>query len=101
MEVEETLMRSEELHFIDFLVVYFLLGGDDVARKFTVIIEKGEKEYIGRVVELPGCHTQGATIDELMENIKEAIKLYLYLTETIDGGEIEPVEIVDVRTVEV
>ena len=48
-----------------------------MARKFTVIIEKGEKEYIGRVVELPGCYTQGATKDELMENIKEAIELHL------------------------
>ncbi|MCD6552206.1 type II toxin-antitoxin system HicB family antitoxin [Thermotoga sp.] len=48
-----------------------------MARKFTVIIKKGEKEYIGHVVELPGCHAQGATIDELMENIKEAIELYL------------------------
>jgi len=68
-----------------------------VARKFTVIIEKGEKEYIGHVVELPGCHTQGATIDELMENIKEAIELYL----EVKGKEIEPVEVVDVRTVKV
>jgi len=29
------------------------------------IIEKGEKKYIGRVVELPGYHTQETTIDEL------------------------------------
>ena len=68
-----------------------------MARKFTVIIEKGEKEYIGHVVELSGCHTQGATIDELMENIKEAIELYL----EVKGEEIEPVEVVDVRTVKV
>jgi len=26
---------------------------------------------------LPGCHTQGETIEETIENIKEAIELYL------------------------
>lgn len=45
---------------------------------FNVIIEKGEDGYyISEVVELPGCHTQGKTIDELMERTKEAIELCL------------------------
>jgi len=45
---------------------------------FNVIIEKGEDGYyISDVVELPGCHTQGKTIDELMERTREAIELYL------------------------
>jgi predicted RNase H-like HicB family nuclease len=29
------------------------------------------------VPALPGCHTQGDTLEELMENTKEAIELYL------------------------
>ena len=29
------------------------------------------------VPELPGCHTQGDTLEELMGNVKEAIELYL------------------------
>jgi len=29
------------------------------------------------VVELPGCHTQAKSIDELLERTKEAIKAYL------------------------
>lgn len=45
---------------------------------FNVIIEKGEDGfYLSEVVELPGCHTQGKTIDELMERTKEAIELCL------------------------
>jgi len=45
---------------------------------FNVVIEKGEDEYfISEVVELPGCHTQAKTIDELMKRTKEAIELYL------------------------
>jgi len=50
-------------------------------KKFTVIVEKGEDGcYISQVVELPGCHTQGKTIEQLMERTKEAISLYLNST---------------------
>ncbi|MBU0761206.1 MAG: type II toxin-antitoxin system HicB family antitoxin [Nanoarchaeota archaeon] len=49
--------------------------------EFNVIIEKGEDGYlISEVVELPGCHTQGKTMDELLENTAEAISLYLKAT---------------------
>jgi predicted RNase H-like HicB family nuclease len=45
---------------------------------FTVVIEKDEDGfYVGSVPSLKGCHTQGKSIDELMENIKEAIELCL------------------------
>ena len=45
--------------------------------EFTVLIEKDEDGWlIGSVVELPGCHTQAKSYDELMERIKEAIALY-------------------------
>ena len=45
---------------------------------FNLIIEKGEDGYfISEVVELPGCHTQAKSIDELIKRTKEAIKLYL------------------------
>ncbi|MGB9929418.1 MAG: type II toxin-antitoxin system HicB family antitoxin [Methanosarcina sp.] len=47
-------------------------------REFTVIIEQDEDgTYIASVPELPGCHTQGDTLEELNENIKEAIELHL------------------------
>lgn len=49
-----------------------------VALKFGVIVEKDEDNYyVAYVPELPGCHTQAKTLDELMERIKEAIELYL------------------------
>ncbi|MBS3123509.1 type II toxin-antitoxin system HicB family antitoxin [Candidatus Woesearchaeota archaeon] len=49
-----------------------------MAQKFTVIIEQGEDGYlISEVVELPGCHTQAKTYDQLIERTKEAISLYL------------------------
>jgi len=45
---------------------------------FHIIVEQGEDGYlISDVVELPGCHTQAKTHDELIKRTKEAIKLYL------------------------
>lgn len=48
-------------------------------KHFTVIIEKDEESdmYIGEVPGLPGCHTHGKTIDELMKNMHEVIELCL------------------------
>ncbi|MBI4163151.1 MAG: type II toxin-antitoxin system HicB family antitoxin [Candidatus Aenigmarchaeota archaeon] len=49
-----------------------------MSQKFTVIVEQGEDGYlISDVVELPGCHTQAKTHDELIKRTKEAIELYL------------------------
>lgn len=43
-----------------------------------MIIEQDEDGmFVSEVIGLPGCHTQGATLDELMKNTKEAISLYL------------------------
>ncbi len=33
--------------------------------------------YVASVPELPGCHTQAKTLDELTKRIKEAITAYL------------------------
>ncbi len=45
---------------------------------FTIVVEQGQDGYlISEVVELPGCHTQAKTYDELIERTKEAISLYL------------------------
>lgn len=49
-----------------------------MSEKFNVIVEQGEDGYlISEVVELPGCHTQAKTYDELLKRTKEAILLYL------------------------
>ena len=53
--------------------------------KFTVLIEQGEDGYlISDVVELPGCHTQAKTQDELLKRTREAISLYLKCNKKLD-----------------
>ena len=47
-------------------------------KKYTVIIEKDEEGWlVSEVVELPGCHTQGKSMNQLLERTKEAIQAYL------------------------
>jgi len=47
-------------------------------REFTVLIEKDSEGYlVASVSELPGCHTQAKSFDQLQERVKEAIELYL------------------------
>ena len=51
---------------------------DKNTREFSVVIlEDEDNGYIAIVPELPGCHTQGDSLDEVIKNIREAIELYL------------------------
>ena len=43
----------------------------------TIFEEAEEGGFIGYVAELPGANTQGETIDEVRENLSEAIELIL------------------------
>jgi predicted RNase H-like HicB family nuclease len=50
--------------------------------KLHVIIHSDNQGiYWGECAELPGCFSQATTPDELMENMKEAVELYLDETE--------------------
>lgn len=44
-------------------------------QKFTAVFEKSDDWWIAFVEELPGANTQGETLDEARENLKEAIQL--------------------------
>ena len=46
-------------------------------REFTAIIEKRGRWYVGWVEEIPGVNTQGRTLKEARENLKEALELIL------------------------
>jgi predicted RNase H-like HicB family nuclease len=46
-------------------------------RTFEATIEKRDKWYIGWVDAVPGAFSQGRTIREVQENLKEAVQLIL------------------------
>ena len=54
--------------------------------KFKVILEEAEEGgYVVYVPSMPGCVSQGENKEEAIENIKEAIEVYL----DIDDAQIE------------
>jgi predicted RNase H-like HicB family nuclease len=58
---------------------------------YTVILEQEpDGEYIALVPVLPGCGTQGATRNEVMANIREAIELYI--EDCVAAGDPVPTE---------
>lgn len=44
---------------------------------FTAVFERVDECYIGYVEELPGANTQGSTLEEARENLREAVELIL------------------------
>lgn len=69
-----------------------------MAREFDVIIERdADGWYVGTVPALRGCHTQAASLDELMERVKEAVELCL----EVQGDDVEPLAFVGVQRISV
>ena len=51
---------------------------DPVTKTFTAVFEEAEEGgYIAFVEELPGANTQGETLEEARENLREAVELIL------------------------
>jgi predicted RNase H-like HicB family nuclease len=51
--------------------------------RFIAVFRKEGKWWAGYVEELPGAHTQGRTLDEARENLKEAARLVMEVNREI------------------
>ena len=67
---------------------------------FTAVFKRVLEGYIAFVEELPGANTQGATLEEARENLREAVELVLEANralarEETDEGDVirEPMKI--------
>lgn len=65
-----------------------------MAMKYTVVLQKSEEGYAVSCPALPGCVSQGATEQEALENIRDAIREYLAAVDDLNRG-------ADLREVEV
>ena len=54
--------------------------------KYSVILEQSEEGFAVSVPGLPGCHSQGATEAEALENIADAIAEYLAVVNDLSRG---------------
>ncbi len=48
-----------------------------MSREFTAIYKKSGKWYLGWIEEIPGVNTQGKTLRETRDNLREAFALIL------------------------
>jgi|SRR5215831_13981246 len=67
-----------------------------VPRQFDVVIERdSEGYYVASVPQMPACHTQARSLDEVTERIREAIELCLEL----EGAPEQELEFVGIQRV--
>lgn len=65
---------------------------------FTVFIERDEKGiYIAKVPDIPGCYTQGKTIAQVLDRIKEAIDVCI----EAEAQEIKPLQFIGVQKISI
>jgi predicted RNase H-like HicB family nuclease len=70
----------------------------ETQKDFNVFIEQDEDGiYVAKVPELEGCYTQGKTLEEVMERIKEAIEVCL----EGDREEVNPMRFVGIQRISV
>ncbi len=53
--------------------------------KFSVVIERDVEGYFAFCPEIQGCYTQGDTYEDVLKNIKDAIRLHV--EDRIESGE--------------
>ena len=65
---------------------------------FTVLIEQGEDGwYVATVPDIQGCYTQGKTVAQVLDRVKEAIEVCL----EADKEKIEPMRFVGIQQVQI
>ncbi|MBI3631514.1 MAG: type II toxin-antitoxin system HicB family antitoxin [Candidatus Staskawiczbacteria bacterium] len=58
-----------------------------MVREFTAVYKKSGKWYLGWIEEIPGANTQGETLKEVKENLKEAVLLILETNKLLNRKE--------------
>ncbi len=67
-----------------------------MSRQFDVIIEREEEgHYVASVPQIPGCHTQARSLDEVTDRIREAIELCL----EVEGMPEENLEFIGIQRI--
>ena len=69
------------------------MGGETVQR-FTAVFEQEGDWWIGYVEELPGANAQGRTLEEVRENLKEAVRLILAANRELTQREVQGKDVI-------
>jgi predicted RNase H-like HicB family nuclease len=61
---------------------------------FTAVFEQDGDWWVAYVEELPGANTQGATLEEARENLKEAVQLIIEANRELARRETEGKDVI-------
>ena len=62
--------------------------------KLTAVFQKVPEGFIGFVEELPGANTQGATLEEVRNNLNEAVELVLEANRVLSEESIQGQQVI-------
>ena len=68
-------------------------------KEYTIVIENAGPNYSAYVLDFDGCTTTGATVEEVVANMREAIESHIVMM--LEAGETVPEPIEFVGTVKV
>ncbi len=68
--------------------------------RISVVIEKDADGYFAFCPELQGCYTQGDSYEEVLENIRDAIRLHIE-DRVADMEDIPPIEAISLTSLEI
>ena len=60
----------------------------------TAVFHKVAEGYIGFVEELPGANTQGDTLEEARENLKEAVELVIEANRALAEESVKGIDVI-------
>ncbi len=61
---------------------------------FTAVYRQVPEGYIGFVEELPGANTQGATLEEVRVNLREAVELTLDANRALSEEDLQGADVI-------
>jgi len=65
-----------------------------VSVRYPIVLHKSDEGYAVNCPPLPGCWSQGATEEEAIENIRDAIQEYLAaIKDTLPQADVREVEV--------
>jgi len=62
--------------------------------QLTAVYHKVREGYMAFVEELPGANSQGATLEEARENLREAVEMVIEANRTISGQELGDAKVI-------
>lgn len=62
--------------------------------RYKIVLQQSDEGYSVSCPALPGCWSQGATEEEAIENIQDAIREYLAVVEeSVRGADVREIEV--------